>query len=250
MVHYLYDGSWQGLMTAIYHAYYSPKPPDKILSGEDRQSSLFVENIPIATDMDLAEKVSQAASRKISPLAWRQAFCAFLTENIYVGTMIYRYWQLGWQVGRDVDRHLEDPRVRAIHELADKVTTERHRMLGLIRFQQVEGQTPFLYAPYTPDNNITALVAPHFARRLASEKWIIHDLKRDLAALYNQKEWLITDFQPGHLPHPGQSEVAWQNLWQTYYRHLAIKERYNPNLQRKNMPMRYWKFLTETPAEK
>jgi hypothetical protein len=27
---------------------------------------------------------------------------------------------------------------------------------------------------------------------------------------------------------------------------LAIKERYNPRLQRRNMPMRYWQFLVET----
>lgn len=250
MVHYLYDGSWQGLLTAIHRAYYSHKPPDRILSGEDPQSNLFVENIIIVTDMALAEKVSLAARGKISPLAWHQALCAFLSEEAEVGTMIYRYWQYGWQVGRDLDRHLEDPRVRAIHQLADKVTKERHRMLGLIRFQQVEGQPPFLYAPYTPDNNITGLVAPHFARRLANEKWIIHDLKRGLAALYNQKEWLISDFQPEHLPQPGQTETAWQNLWQTYYRHLSIKERHNPLLQKKNMPMRYWQFLTETHAEK
>ncbi len=246
MVHFLYDGSWQGLLTAIYQAYCSPKEPDRILAEGDPQSELFVENIPIVTDMDLAEKVSQSARQKISPLAWRQALNAFLSEETEVGTMIYRYWQYGWRIGRDLDRHLEDARVRAIHQLADKVTKESHRMKGLLRFQQVEGQPPFLYAPYSPDNNITGLVAPHFARRLANEKWIIHDLKRGLAALYNQKEWLITDFHPEQLPQLGQSEVAWQNLWQTYYHHLAIKERCNPSLQRRNMPMRYWQFLTET----
>lgn len=245
MVTYIYDGSWEGLLTAIYQAYYSRETPDKILSREDCQSSFFQKNIAIVTDGAKAEKVSQSVISKISPQAWRHSLCAFLSEKDDVGTWIFHYLKFGWQIGPDVDRHLADPRVLKIHQLSQKVSFERHRMLGLIRFQQIEARPTFLYAPYAPDNNITALVAPHFARRLAGENWIIHDQKRGLAAFYNQKAWIIVDFDPEHLPEAGSEEVAYQQLWQAYFRQLSIEQRFNPQLQKKNMPMRYWRFLTE-----
>ena len=245
MIIYIYDGTWEGLLTSIYQAYYSGQAPEKIRCREDLQTSFFEQNIIIVTDGDKAERVSQSVIRKISPEAWRHSLCAFLSENQDVGTWIYHYLKLGWQIGRDLDRHLEDPRVFRIHELAQKVTFERHRMLGLIRFQQIEATPPFLYAPYSPDHNITALVAPHFAKRLAGENWIIHDQKRGLAAFYNRTAWIIVDFVPDQLPQASREETEFQQLWQTYYQHLSIKQRFNPQLQKKNMPMRYWRFLTE-----
>jgi probable DNA metabolism protein len=40
-------------------------------------------------------------------------------------------------------------------------------------------------------------------------------------------------------------EFIFQEAWKIYHKHLSIKERYNPKLQRNFMPKRYWKNLTE-----
>ena len=38
---------------------------------------------------------------------------------------------------------------------------------------------------------------------------------------------------------------SFTQLWQDYYKSIAIKERENPKLLRRCLPVRYWKNLTE-----
>ena len=42
-----------------------------------------------------------------------------------------------------------------------------------------------------------------------------------------------------------KDEKLFQQLWKTYFKSVAIRERINPVKQRKDMPVRYWKYLTE-----
>ena len=45
MLYYIYDGSFEGLLTAIYEAYYRRQHPDEILSIEDIQENLLIEYV-------------------------------------------------------------------------------------------------------------------------------------------------------------------------------------------------------------
>jgi len=101
------------------------------------------------------------------------------------------------------------------------------------------------YAKYEPDNNITLLLAPHFADRLADQPWIIHDIRRGIAALYNGQEWILTDTVPAALAAWTDCDDIFEDIWRTYHQHIAIAERTNSHLQKNLMPMRYWKHLTE-----
>ncbi len=40
-------------------------------------------------------------------------------------------------------------------------------------------------------------------------------------------------------------EMLFQKLWRTYFKAIAIKERSNPRKQRQDMPVRFWKYMTE-----
>ena len=41
-------------------------------------------------------------------------------------------------------------------------------------------------------------------------------------------------------------EIDWfQQLWKTYFKSTTIKERLNPRKHKQDMPVRYWKYLTE-----
>ena len=42
-----------------------------------------------------------------------------------------------------------------------------------------------------------------------------------------------------------EDEQLFQQLWRTYFKTIAIKERINPKLHRQNLPVRFWKYLTE-----
>ena len=40
-------------------------------------------------------------------------------------------------------------------------------------------------------------------------------------------------------------EQLFQSLWKTYFKAICIKERLNPRKHKQDMPVRYWKYLTE-----
>lgn len=242
MYYYIYDGSFEGMLTAVYEAYYRPEKPEKILRQDSIQQSIFASCISIITDEEKAEKVYFSIKEKISPMALRNVFYAFLSEED-AATRIYQYLRLGWRVGKRIDDYHAEDRVLRLHQLSQKVSREVHRMLGLLRFQKIEGD--IYYAEIEPDHNITALLAPHFARRMADQNWIIHDVKRDIAALYNKERWIMTEGQLQGEFALDEEEIQYQDLWKKYFKTIAIKSRKNPRLQKAFMPKRYWKHLVE-----
>jgi len=57
MIYYIYDGSFEGILTAIYHAYYRRETPEKIVEEYDLQESLIINKVYIRTDIEKSNKV-------------------------------------------------------------------------------------------------------------------------------------------------------------------------------------------------
>jgi len=243
MVSYISDGTFEGLLTCIYEAYYRHETPEHIFCGDQIQESLLSIPVAIDTDREKADRVLNSIRHKISGDALDHAYHAFLSEIDDIGVWIYRYLKLGWKVGSSVDSYIWEDEVQVVHEASRKTVWESHRMLGIIRFRELQGG--IYYAPIGPDHNIVSLVAPHFARRLSDQPWMIHDVKRDIAAVYNMKDWTIAAVrQKRALPLHGD-ELEFQRMWKQYFKSIAITSRRNPRLQRQYMPSRYWRYLVE-----
>lgn len=243
MLQYIYDGSFNGLLTAIYEIYYRREIPDQLLSAQADSDQLFTKRITIETEETKATKVYDAVYTKISPRSLRHTYYVYLSENPDSGLWIYQYLHLGWQLGNKLDFLLSDDRVQLIHRQSKKVSFECHRLLGLIRFQLLKRN--IYYAAIEPDNNIVELLASHFADRMSDQNWVIHDIRRDIAVIYNRQEWIATKFFLQQRLDLAEEEGYYQKLWQQYHRAIAIKSRTNPRLQRQCMPQRYWKHLVE-----
>ena len=244
MICYTYDGSFEGLLTAIYESYYRREKPVEIHSVENLQPSMLYKYIHIATDIDKSQKVYNSIREKISEEALDNIYYVFLADREYErNTIIYNYLKLGWKVGKNIDLYLADDRVLKVVKIRQRVEREVHRLMGFVRFSLVSGN--IYYAPIEPDNNILPLIAPHFAARLSDQNWIIHDKARGLAALYNTKNWLIIDAGPGKIPHVDTNEKLYRDLWKEFYNSITIKERYNLSLHKRLLPVRYWVNLTE-----
>ena len=117
------------------------------------------------------------------------------------------------------------------------------RSTGILRFKSIKED--ILYAQIEPDHNIIALLAPHFQARLRNENFIIHDSKREIGVFYNKKEWIVKDIEKLDPSLVKESEEIYEELWKTYFKSISIERKTNPKLQKRNMPMRYWKYLTE-----
>ncbi len=243
MLVYVYDGSFEGLLTAIHIAYYSGRFPDRMECSHNLQQNILDEYVHINTEPEKAEKVYKSIRNKISADSLRQVYNVFLSEEAEAGTLVYHYLRFGWKVGPKVDLYLTDDRVFKVLDISRRVEHERHKMLGFVRFKLLEGN--IYYAPIKPDNNLVELLAPHFAERLSDQNWIIHDVRREVAALFNKKDWFVSEFTLSRLPAVTSEEADYQKLWKEFFNTIAIPSRKNPRLQRQLMPKRYWEYLTE-----
>lgn len=248
MVVYIYDGSFEGLLTSIYEAYYTDLKPDKIVPIRDHEENFLYENIYIHTNHEKFKKVYRSIQNKISERALENVYNAYLSEINGSSTFIYEYLRFGYKIGKEIDLHLADSRVMNVHKAAIKVTNEIHCFMGLLRFKKVHGDV--YYASLEPDHNIISSLAPHFKDRLSDQNWIIHDLKRGLAVIYNKKSWVLEHLysknsEPFNESNVREIDMDFENLWKLYFKSISIESRKNLKLQKQHMPSRYWYHLTE-----
>lgn len=240
---YIYDGTWDGFLTAIHHTYYDRERVTNIESALTYQQNLIDEYRTIGINKQKARSVEQAILNKISYESFENIQKCFFSELVGREMWILNYVKLGFKVGSKIDYMLGDQPVLNVLIPARKVGMECHRMLGLLRFELLENN--IYYAKIEPDHNIITFISPHFRERFANQNWIIHDIKRNLASLYNTKKMLISYMDLSDIPELHSNEIKFQDLWRNYYKHIAIKNRYNPKLQKNFLPKRYWKNLTE-----
>lgn len=250
---YLYDGTFEGLLTCIYHHYYTDKASGIYPRGE-YQPSLLHGSMDVETEKDKADRVYEGIRNKISDYSLRLIYRAFLSGISGKENVILRYALLGFRVGPSIGSLHARPEVAALENLVRKVGNERERMLQFVRFEVMEaaggdGQQ-ILYARIEPEHDVLALIAHHFSERFCHDPLIIHDIGRAKAIVAFERNWYVTDFDGTHLPDGtamllSEEERSYQNLWRTYFDHIAIKERTNPRCQKNHMPVRYWKHLTE-----
>lgn len=253
MTDYLYDGTFEGLLTCIYHHYYTDKVSG-IYPREEYQPSMLHGFMEVETEQDKADRVYEAIQNKISDYSLRLIYRAFLSGIPGKENVILNYVLLGFRVGPSIGSLHARPEVNALEDLVRKVGNERERMLQFVRFEVMEaaGQSgpQILYAKIEPEHDVLALVAHHFSERFSHDPLIIHDVGRSKAVVAFERDWYMTDFDGTHLPDGtvimmSEDERTYQSLWRTYFDHIAIKERTNPRCQKNHMPVRYWKHLTE-----
>lgn len=238
---YLYDGSFDGLLTCIYHNYYGQKA-EGIYPQDTYQYNLVSSPKAIETDFSLSAKVYDAIEKKISPKSLKKCFYVYLSNHPRKENLILNYLRLGFKLGADIESFHTHKDVLPFQETARKVSLETHRFYGLLRFSQYKD---FLYAIFEPDHNILLFQAEHFADRLQGENFIIHDKKRNMAAVYNRREWYLSDFRLEEIPVLANQEDYYQELWAEYFLRIAIDSRKNKGLQSRYIPGRYRHNLVE-----
>jgi hypothetical protein len=154
-----------------------------------------------------------------------------------------------------VDRGDED--VRVVLEAAYKVTHEIDRMRGFLRFSPNE--KGIYLARCGPDHFVLPALADHFGPRFGETPWAIIDEKRNLVLERLPDGEIRLAVLPGTEPGTGtvaafpeagtQAGRFWEDLWRNYHRSVNNECRQNPLLQRRFMPARYWKYLTEMGEE-
>jgi len=238
---YLYDGSFDGMLTCIYYNYYGQKA-DSIYPQNVYQYNLLSSPKAVDTDFSLSAKVYDAIEKKISPKSLKKCFYVYLSNHPRKENLILNYLRLGFKLGAGIESIHTHVDVLPFQETARKVSLETHRFYGLLRFSQCK---EFLYAIFEPDHNILIFLAEHFADRLQGENFVIHDKKRNTAAVYNRKNWYLSDLRLSKTAVPANQEDYYQELWTEYFLRAAIESRKNKRLQSQYVPERYRHNLVE-----
>ncbi|MDW7677556.1 MAG: TIGR03915 family putative DNA repair protein, partial [Bacillota bacterium] len=244
---YLYDGTFEGLLSTLYHGLRDGVRELRIEAESDFQPDLFTTPAHLPTDPRLADRLFALIRQEMSAMTLRHVYRMYLSESADAGTKLLPFLRKGFQIGPGINGLMTDSEVYPVLALSRQVARESHRLLGLLRFQELSNG--LYYATYEPDFHQTPLIAPHFVHRLSSHPWIIHDVKRELAACWDTRQWVLRDLPADEAPAVSQGEEVMQQLWQVYFHHIAIRQRTNPRVQRSFMPQKYWKHLVEKPGQ-
>ncbi|MBM3163636.1 MAG: DNA metabolism protein [Chlorobi bacterium] len=245
MSRYLYDGTVEGLLSAAARIITEEKDPETAVL-EERENTLFEEGMFIATDAAAAEVFFQRLRRDV-PDAASTFYYFVLAEKEGLETSLLHYLAQALRYGDRVKGNLTHPAVRNVVTVSRKASRELHRMKGLLRFEKLRDGA--YLARMEPDCNILQPLALHFSRRLRAEDWFIYDVRRRIAARWHSGSLQIGSIEEFVAPALSDEEKRIQTLWQAFFRTIAIADRKNPGLQKSNMPMKYWKYLTEKQGE-
>lgn len=239
----LYDGTFEGLLTAVFDSYSFTPPPQSIDTAELYQPQLGCRYKEITADKQKAARVITGVRREMGTLGYRKIWQAFLHADGDKATAIYRYVRLGMKEGERIHRLLTHPVVMAVDKLCALTGREAGFLTEFIRFSELEGHV--YYAEITPEHFALALIMPHFAARMNTHPFLIHDKTHGIAGIYDRRGWYLVSTEGMTVPALSENEVEYRRLWKGFYDAIAIKERLNPSLRRQLMPKKYWKNITE-----
>lgn len=248
---FIYDKTFEGVLTAVFDAYFRKTFPDSLLE-EGQPLPLFSEYVTIYTDQEKANRVWKALEKKLSPSALHCLTTCWLSELADIGSMLFRYICKAIDNPRSIELNFGDPDVLELSKIYKKVNSERLRTMQFLRFQKAADG--IFFAALEPLYNVLPLSLEHFKDRFSDQKWLIYDIKREYGYYYdlnsvtevcfeNKGHHLLSGFLDDELMH--EDEKLFQQLWKQYFKSTTIKERLNPKLHKQNMPVRFWKYLTE-----
>jgi len=251
MSNYSYDGTFPGLLTVIFQAYNSKDWPDTIINPS-RTGLLFGETIKIETDEVKASRVWAGVKQNGGMLTCEQLFHAFLSLDDDVEMIILNYCRALFSQKVCIATNFAIDSVLKVSQLEKKVLREAQHMVMFIRFERAADGTWF--APITPKYDVLPLITGHFRLRFADQPWLIYDtlrgygfyfdtIKMEQIAIDNPSFNRISGQLNSDVTHP--DEEKWQEMWKSYFKGIAIRERTNLRCQQNFMPKRFWKYLTE-----
>lgn len=248
---YAYDGSFEGLLSVIFQVYDHKAAPNSIQPLAAVQGGLFAQPVEVDTDETAAARVWEGLLRYMDQDARTRLFHVFLSEQPDRELLVFRYADLAMRAGRDISENYADDNVRRVQRLAQQMYREKHRMEAFVRFEKTSDG--LFHATIDPDFDVLPLIAPHFTKRYADQRWLIFDKRRRYGLYYDLHRTDVVEFE-STAPQRStavsatvldEREPLFKLLWQSYFDHVNIPERKNMKLHRRHMPLRYWRYLSE-----
>ncbi|UKB80404.1 TIGR03915 family putative DNA repair protein [Chryseobacterium sp. MEBOG07] len=246
----LYDGSFDGLFTAIFEVF-EYRYKDVEIANRERfhQENIFAEIHEVITQPEKSERVVNKLEQNIGKSGIHQLLKVFLSENPELENLILSTVRQSIKYPAvNVLENFADSDILKISKICKSVDRERHRMTAFVRFEKMKDDV--FFAKIDPDFNVLPLIRKHFNDRYQDQKWMIYDLRRNYGILYDLEscDFFFPDEKLDFNQYQQKfhdEEKNYQTLWQRYFTKTNIVERKNMKLHIQHVPKRYWKYLTE-----
>ncbi len=256
---FIYDGSYEGLLSCIFTIFKSRIVPTAITTEASYQFSLLDSAEHVATNEEWAARVLKGIDQRTHARASALVYTLFLSELPSCEMLVYEVIQAIISKGDEsILENFANPYILKAAQIEKMMHREVHRMHAFVRFQK--SREGLFYAAVDPDFNVLPLIGDHFERRYADQSWLIFDARRHYGLHYDQKKMSFVsldnpvfamsaqlfqeDRQQSYVLQD-EREKEYQLLWKNYFQAVNIGERNNVKLHLRHMPRRYWKFLTE-----
>ena len=235
---YLYDGKYNSLVCLVIELLKSKINPLNIKSEENYEMNLLNEKVYLKLDLK-----NLSIFKKLPAIITKTIWYIFLSDSKDKELLIYEFLKLTLKYKEEVFRYRNIEEINQVLKITKYVGSEAHKLKGFLRFKFINNK--FYYAEMEPNNNVIFILANHFKKRL-NEPWIIHDLKRNMYAIYDLKK---VSYIYGHefmnFSLDIDSDKEYEDLWKTFFKTIGIKERKNLKCQMNFMPKRYWNHMIE-----
>lgn len=248
---FLYDGTFNGLLSVIFESYRIRVKPVRIMPEAEWRGSLFEAPLIVTTRADWAKRVSTGINKKTGGKGAKMLYRCLLSERENVEMLIYDFVRKGMQSKANWLENYRDETVLQLQKIDKKMGREIHRMHAFVRFQQTRDD--IYYAVIEPDFDVLPLIIDHFEKRYPAQTWLIYDSRRHYGMYYDQQQTeAVTFAEQDHLQLRQisaaileEGETTYQDAWKTYFTSTNIPERKNMKLHLQHVPRRYWKYLVE-----
>jgi len=250
MTQIIYDGSYEGWLTAVFEIY-EYKLKDIVFAKKEISNSLLFSNThSVVTDNEKANRVLNGLQQRLSHQGFNNLYFAFLSELEQIEETLFRFVEYVFASSINIEGDLSRSEVLNVKKAAHLTGKESHRMKAFVRFKLTKDE--LYYAIVEPDCDVLPLIEQHFKNRYADQRWLIYDSKRKYGIYYDLENVSTVEMQFESNPSSSflaeindENEEFFQNLWRNYFSSVNIESRKNTKLHIKHMPKRYWKNLTE-----
>jgi probable DNA metabolism protein len=248
----IYDGSFGGLLTAVFEVFEYKFSQAEIISKENYQSEkMFSEVHEVFTSQEKSERVLKKLEINLEKAGISQLLKVYLSERNDLEFLILDAIQKSLKnPTQNILQNYADEQILEISKINKSINREIHRMHAFVRFEKLKDEVYF--SKIEPDFNVLPLIVKHFKDRYQDQKWMVFDLKRHYGVFYDLKS--VEFFYPENEQNQNfkkienllhEEEIRYQKLWQRYFFKTNIPERKNLKLHYQHVPKRYWKYLTE-----
>ena len=117
MIAFIYDKTFEGLLTAVFDAYVRKSFPDVLLAEGEPLPLFCEETVTIYSDKKKADRVWKGLEKKVSKLSLSGLTVSWLSELPEVDMLLFRYIRKALDHSKSIEMNFGDPDVLQISKV-------------------------------------------------------------------------------------------------------------------------------------